>query len=199
MGVPTPETRWVLVSFDNLQPPLLLAVPEGKKTTFQLIDSPQGLRLQLGEIKGWIQIAYPTGSTSIATATVGDLGKLVKKVSPMLPFLMGPEPHLVSAESHATDEGIVVTWNFTSPPLVPAPLKLAPLGGYAVQLLTKASDTGLTNEDGPIIRSDESAIKVFFPCRKFPAGRAITATGSRRPTACDRQLYRCPRRSGTRF
>ena len=106
-GVPTPNLQWVLVSFRDSQPPLLLAV-QGPKEAFRISGKPGDWRLRSATpYQGWVRVTAPLGLRPFATNTASSLGALTLQVKPLLKYLMDPIPKLLGAEY--VDEPTAVT------------------------------------------------------------------------------------------
>ena len=178
-GVPTPKLPWILVSFDGQSAPIFLALPAGTNGSFSVSGQPGDWTLILqGLFTGWVRIAFPFGNHEYATASAGELGRLVARFKRLADTYLSPVPTLDSLDIAADEDGVTASWNFSGPAVIPPALILAPLGGYGVKLRTGYTPTGYATEAGPVIFTEGQVLRVRFPCKHIGPGRAIAIPGA---------------------
>jgi hypothetical protein len=172
--VPTPETKWVALSFRDSQPPVLL-VFQDTPASVQLTGKAGDWVLQTKDLyQGWVRVVAPAGDRAWPTHTAGDLGRLVKLVLAEEDVWTAPQVSAVSREVVDEPTGIVCTWKFDRPgAIVPPAAVLASFGGHAVRLLSQTRRLEGHNEEGPVTILQEAELKVRFPIRRVPTGRAL--------------------------
>lgn len=172
---PTPRTTWVLMTFADRQPPVLLTfsnpceglMVSGRAGEWRL----KGQRLY----KGWVKVVLPLGLTAASGNDVTTLGELAKRVQEQLPWLSHLAPTLVSKAEQAGQGTVSVTWRFDGPGAVVNPtLVFARAGGYGLEFLTPVHDSGSATEDGPLVYVNGQTLKVSLPVGQVPQGRAVT-------------------------
>ena len=172
-GYATPPSSWVLVSFRDAQPPLLMS-----------FKKPAGIRLtgRSGEwslasdasFEGWVRFSAPLGLRAFATNSASDLGKLAKACETAIQIAAQDPPNLLSTS--ATDEGPVVLgeWFFDRPgAVVPYAVFASPIGGYSVQVASKIKRLDSLTSLGPTFVTDEPRLAIRFVARRVPTGRAV--------------------------
>lgn len=173
--VPTPPSKWFLVSFEDGQPPVLLV--------FQ--DSPAQLviRGSTGKwsittrpgYRGWVRVCLPLGHERSGSLTAASLGSQVAKIKEDMEFWTQAPPILEGFSVKADEEGLTAIWKFDRPgAMVPAPVLLAKAGGYPIQVLTGIKPISADLIDGPVAYSIEPRLAVRFPMKRVPFGRSLT-------------------------
>jgi hypothetical protein len=172
--VPTPKCPWVLVSFQDRLPPVLLA----------FVSRPEALRLVGKEgdwtletesrYEGWVRIVAPCGLTPQKATSAEELGKLVAVVGRDADRWTQPAPQLQSFSVQDGATSVTATWSFDKPgAVVPVAAVLAPLGGYPVEIESKTERLNAANECGPVTLCSDPKLVVKFPVRRLPTGRSL--------------------------
>jgi hypothetical protein len=173
-NVPTPAVKWILISFRDAQPPVLLASLAGP-AAFRMTGRPGDWRLRSeAPFEGWIRVTNPTGIEGVATNSASALGSLKARVTPLLPYLTGPVPKPTGVTVAEDAQGVVAEWTFDRPyAALPTPMILAPLGGYPLKLESKAIRLDSSDPSGPTSVLAGAELRVRFPVRRVPTGRAV--------------------------
>lgn len=173
-GIPTAKSRWVMVSFQDAQAPILLVFSDPVQLILE--GSSGDWRLRTTErFKGWVRVLPARGPQKLAS-TVGALGESVKQVRALAERLTAPAPELLSKEVREEQGALVAVWNFDrAGAAIPAPVSLAKAAGYNLRLLTGATPSLVDLYDGPVMFSTEPRLAVRFPMRRIPLGRALVS------------------------
>lgn len=181
-GVPTPNLKWVLVSFRDAQPPVLIALM-GPAAAFEITGKAGDWRLRTsGLYRGWTRITAPIGLRAQAANSAASLGELKKRVLSMLPFLTEPIPKLTRID--ITDEPAAVTasWVFDRPyALIPTPAVLANLGGYPLKLESPTVRIDSSDPAGPLSVTTTPFLSIRFPVLRIPTGRSLALGAPKQP------------------
>ncbi|MEQ1933737.1 MAG: hypothetical protein ABL962_07650 [Fimbriimonadaceae bacterium] len=176
-GYPTPEVRWVVVSFRDNQPPLLFAFP-WNKCAMKLSGKTGDWLLSSDKFKGWMRVAAPLGVVPFRTNNAAEMGRLEADVKEQQAFWTQPPPVLVNTAITDDDASLTVEWTFDRPgAVVPPPAFLSGLAGYGVQILSKTKRINAPTLEGPLSVTATPILKMKFPIRRIPTGRAV-AVGS---------------------
>lgn len=177
-GVPTPPLAWILVSFQDNQPPVLISFPwkncpvkiYGKSGDWHIASE--------GRWEGWLRVLAPIGITPRRTITVDQLGKLVEQVRNAETVLAQVPPELLGVAIEDDDSSVTAEWTFDRPgAILPQPLITAPLAGYPLTVQSKTKRLDAPTLEGPLGVTAETKLKVRFPARRIPTGR-ILAVGN---------------------
>jgi hypothetical protein len=173
-NVPTPPTDWVMVSFQNAQPPVLFYFPGGQCSV--RVDGSSGAwvvrSVELNPC--WIRVVAPLGKEAAPTASARDLGTLQAKVLPNLDLWTAAEPTIKGVDVKSDDVSVICTWHLDHAlAIMPEASLLAPLGGYPIQIGTPVRDVGIATEEGPVEVSSGEDIEIRFPVQKLLPGRAL--------------------------
>lgn len=172
--VPMPPARWVLVSFRDNQPPVMLCFLGGTAEVVVKGKSGDYTLATTKPYKGWIRVVAPTGTEPRATNTakaLGELAKLVKKNAG--PWTEWPA-QLQKTEVVGDSLGVVATYRFDKPGAVlPYPCLLAPLGGYPLKVKSDFEKTAIATEEGPVCIAKGKDVVIRFPVRRIPTGRSL--------------------------
>jgi len=174
--VPTPDVRWIAVSFRTAQPPIVLG----------FMDGPVSLQLdgRLGDwtlhtskpYTGWVRIALAQGTKPLATDSAASLGKLSLAVAAEDSLWWQPAPALKSLTVSGEDTAVEATWLFDRKgAVVPVGATLARLGSYPLEIKTKIKRLDGYTEEGPATITDEEALTIRFPVHRIPLGRPLIA------------------------
>jgi hypothetical protein len=173
-GTPTPEASWVVISFRDNQPPILISFP-GKPCAVELVGKIGDWQVRsVGPYQGWVRILAPLGNRPFPTVNAGDLGRLAAQVKTEERLWTQPAPQLTGMKLEEDLTSVTATWTFDRPgALVPPPVFLAALGGYQVRLQSKTRRLGIVTEEGPVEVTEGPELKVRFVVRRIPAGRGL--------------------------
>ncbi len=178
-GVPTPNAKWVLVSFRDRQPPILL-VFGGEAPGLVIQGKPGAWTLKTpGVYKGWVRFCLPRGTEAAEANSAAGLGKLVKAVEANEDLWVRGDPEVT--KTTVQEEWTAVTGDFLYSAAgvpVPSPVDLAPLGGYPVKALTKIRKLDFTLDGQSVFVTAERSLKIRFPVKRVPTGRGL-AVGKR--------------------
>ncbi len=171
---PTPRSKHVLVSFRDAQPPVML-VFFADAPDLVVNGKPGEWRIRTRTpYKGWMRACLPLGLEAVATNSAAILGRLANELERHEAFWSKPAPNVVSVSIQEGQRAITATWKFDSPSaLVPPAALLAGLGGYPAQVLSPLARTGSDVGFGPVTYTTSNELRVQFPIRRVPAGRAI--------------------------
>jgi len=173
-NVPTPALKWILVSFRDDQPPLLISLL-GSPAPFKVSGRPGDWRLRTeGLYAGWVRVAAPIGTTSQATNSATALGQLKERVLPLAPYLSDAPPQLEKVDIAEDPTSVTATWTFDRPyAVVPVPALLANLGGYGLKLDSPTIRLDSSDPEGPTSILKERTLRIRFPIRRMPTGRSL--------------------------
>ncbi len=172
-GVPTPAGRWVLISFQDDQPAVLLCVPGGD-ISLKLSGRPTDWRLASENQTGqWVRVCLPFGERPTPTVDVAALGAAVQKVKLNESFWTQPAPNLIKREARTSDLGTVGVWTFDSPlAVVPLAVLLSGKGGYGIKILSKLTPVDATFAETPLAYVQDGRLAIEFPMAPVKAGRS---------------------------
>ncbi len=172
--VPTPPVKWLLVSFRDRQPPVLLVFRDGP-AALKVTGSAGDWRIRTtAHYDGWARMCLPMGVRPLLATTAGGLGEAVSTVTTHEKFWTQSPPEMTSATVRADDESVTAVWTFAAPgAVVPFPVLLAKAGGYPIQLLSEVKVTDAATEDGPVVYATSRKLAVRFPIRRVATGRAV--------------------------
>ncbi|MEQ1822545.1 MAG: hypothetical protein ABL949_08545 [Fimbriimonadaceae bacterium] len=172
-GLPTPEVRWVVVSFRDNQPPLLFAFP-WNKGSLKISGKTGDWVLSSDSFKGWMRVAAPLGVMPFRTNSAAEMGRLEADVKAQEAFWTQPPPIPTDTAIFEDDSSLTVEWTFDRPgAVVPPPAFLSGLAGYPVQILSKTKRIDAPTLEGPLSVTETSSLKLKFPIRRVPLGRVI--------------------------
>ena len=174
-GVPTPKVDWLLISFRDSQPPVLLTL-QGAKAAFQVKGRSGDWRLESEEpLAAWVRVVAPSGLLPQATNSAAALGELKGRVQKNLKYFLGPVPKLVDLKLESDETGVSATWEFDRPyAIVPMAASLAALGGYPLRMSSSTIRIDSSDPDGPVSVLTDTQMSIRFPVRRVPTGRALT-------------------------
>ncbi|MCW5937735.1 MAG: hypothetical protein KIT11_10580 [Fimbriimonadaceae bacterium] len=173
-SVPTPQVRWIAVTFTDNQPPVVLIaeeaeagwVCEGRPGNWQIRST--------GGFQGWVRVGLPLGAVGHATPSASGLGRVLKALAPAAMVMAAPEPHLVSTDYQETAAGIRVVWRYDRQgAVVPPAVVLGKAGGYALRVASSVADLGAPTSEGPLYVTGEPKLAVEFPVPLFARGRPV--------------------------
>lgn len=173
-GYPTPETKWVLISFRNDQPPVLLAFP-GKKSAVHCWGKPGEWYIGTKQAwEGWIRICSPFGVRGKRANTASELGEAAKQITANETVWTQPTPQIVESHIEDDEQGLTVETTFDRPgAVVPFALSLAPLAGTPVRIATPLTNLEAPTEEGPLVVATSNKLSFRLLARRIPTGRAV--------------------------
>lgn len=172
--VPTPRCKWILVSFQDGRPPVLLAFVGGSEA-LRVVGKPGEWTVQTeSPFVGWVRVVAPAGLVAHPAGTAQALGRLVASVSHDADRWSEPAPQLQSLAVEDGPTAVTATWSFDKPgAIVPVAATLAELGGYRATIESKTERIDAPNECGPVTVCSEPRLVVRFPIRRLPTGRSL--------------------------
>lgn len=176
-GVPAPPVRWVAVSFQDSQPPVLLTFLDAP--TSVVIHGRPGdwtLDVSAGEYRRWVRFALPLGIQALTTTDAAALGLMVQRIREHEAFWTGPSPRMERVRVEAEQDAVVGIWQMSGPhAVVPTAAFLARRGGFDVQIASPIREINAPTDEGPTAYTSESEIRIRFPVLGLPRGRSLTA------------------------
>lgn len=167
-GVPTPLSKWVLLSWPDLRPPILFCFSTPTSVTSN--RTANGFRLQIPQFAGVIRVRQPFGLDATATKSAADFGALVAKVKPLIEWNSRAAPILKDAQAREDSNGIVVSWKFDKPyAILPPPLLRAAAKNLA-KILSKTISIG---KSPAILAADGNVISAKFFAKRLKPGAAV--------------------------
>lgn len=177
-GVPTPNVKWLILSFRDAQPPLIFGFP----------DAPGSLQVtgQAGDwtvksepkFRGWVRIGLPVGLTPDAANSAASLGKLAQQAAKQEGTWTTMPPVLRRVAVESDEDSVTATWSFDHPgAVVPQAASLASLGGYPIRIMSNVARLNYPLDLGPTEICQSNELRVRFPIRRIPAGRGLAIGG----------------------
>ncbi len=172
--IPTPDVSWVLISFKNPQPPVLLVFRDAQASV-TLSGRPGDWHIITERpFRGWVRVVLPFGTEAIAAGGAAALGHQSERLMKSLADWTSPAPVLTGFSVKGDSDGVSASWSFDRPgALVPTAALLAPEGGYGLKLLTKPKVLDGETDDGPRSAVTGRSLMMRFPIRRIPNGRAL--------------------------
>jgi hypothetical protein len=173
--LPTPKSPWVLVSFQDKQPPVLLVV-EGQPVEFVVEGRAGDWTLRTRQDLGcWVRVCLPLGHHARQATSASSLGGLVEEVKRSLDVWTAPTPALVDFELRSDAESLTAVWTFDKPgTVVPPAALMSRIGGYPIQILSGVKTTTAELWEGPVTVTAEPKLAIKFPIVRVPTGRSLT-------------------------
>lgn len=181
--VPTPAVSWIVLSFRDNQPPVVLGFP-GDPCSLVVVGKPGAWEVRADDYKGWVRLGLPVGLTGEPANTAAALGRLATITANSSAFWTRPEPELLRFQATADDSTVTGEWTFDQPfVVIPQAMTMAPLAGYRVSVTSPHNrlkgDFGLG--DGPHDVITTPTLKVQFPLHRVPLGRALVLNQATSP------------------
>jgi hypothetical protein len=175
--VPTPKLKWVVVSFQESLPPVLLAFPDSPAAVVVKGNALDWVLEWHGEpYKSWVRFALPLGVRALTTKDAAALGLMIASVKKHEDYWQGPSPKLVSVSTENERYAVTGIWKFShAGAVVPPAAFLARRGGYDVQNQSKIVETNAPTDEGPLAFLDGTELRLRFPILFLQKGRALTA------------------------
>ncbi|MBL8064919.1 MAG: hypothetical protein JNM34_03570 [Chthonomonadaceae bacterium] len=167
---PAPASRWVLVSFADQQPPLLISFL-GQPPEIVVSGSSGDWHVKSSPFVGWARFSLPFGIKPKPANNVSTLGQMATDIKHREFLYIEQAPKLVSQKAERSPNSVDVTYEFDRPgAALPPAIGLAKLGGYAVKVFGDVADLRSTTEEGPVLVARRTTVKVRFPFRGLKAG-----------------------------
>lgn len=174
-GIPTPAAAWVLVSWPDPAPPILLAFPKSACSLRVTGRAGDWLVENAGPFRGTVRVVPPVLDSPRPTAGAAALGRLSREIRPILPLLTAPVPTITGFEVRESGDSILGIWRFDRPgAIVPTAAVLAPAGGYPLRIESASKEIGLWSQATPTKVTVEPKLVVRFPAPALPPGRPLT-------------------------
>ncbi len=172
---PTPVVPWVVISFSDAQPPVLVSF-EGKSCAVRVAGKSGAWRIENVEaFQGWVRVALPQGIQPFATNDVSQLGTLAKAVKDYESFWNQTSPVLSGVSVKQDDQALTAVWSFDKPgAVVPMGALLSNLGGYSPVITSITRRVEAPTDEGPLSFCVDSKLVIRFPLREIPNGRSLT-------------------------
>lgn len=191
-GVPTAPAAWAALTFREPQAPLVfgfLSGPASVKVTGRSRD----WTIETGDYKGWIRIALPYGTQPRTVRGVAELGAVAKEIAVDQALYTQPSPQVTGVSVEGDGFAVTAAWTFDRPgALVPSMLALAPIANYRLAVQSPTRKLSAVNEEGPMAVAQDTTLKVRFPIRQVPAGRALVKGRPTEPPLASADPYDCP-------
>ncbi len=177
-GVPTPNLKWCLLSFQDNQPAWIMSVPDGT-AGWQISGKPGAWLLKSKGLKGWVRFGLPLGTKPRPTSTAASMGQLVQDVQPVLDHFALPVANLLRVRVVADMQSVTATWVFDQPlAVVPIAARFAEIGGYPIGIESPMAGSPIVTEEGACDFVKGTELRIRFPIRRIPAGRALVSGGT---------------------
>jgi len=173
-GVPTPDSKWITISFRDSQPPIVLGflenpgglIVEGKPGDYTIRSN--------SPYRGWVRFGLPIGLRTQSASTAAGLGSLAEETAANFSLWQGPPVELLATSVTEDDASLICKWKFNRQRFsIPLAFYFAPLGGYPARIESAHKRLQIQNEDGNFIRGDSETLQVRFPCKRVPVGRGV--------------------------
>jgi hypothetical protein len=172
--LPTPDTRWMVVSFQEKQFPLVLGFPDAP-CSLKITGKPANWVLASGEnYQGWVHVGLPMGMKSVSANSAASLGVLTESMHAQESLYAEPAPAIKGLTIEEDRQSVTATWSFDRPgAVVPPAAILAPIGDYPISILSPVVSISAPTIDGPLAVCKGRELKIRFPVRRIPTGRAL--------------------------
>lgn len=171
--IATPSLKWVLLSFANDQPPIVLGF-SGADSTLRLDGTPGDWTLSSPDFTGWLRLMLPFGTRSISATDALTLGKLAQMVQNDATVWSAKSPSVKNLKVTGDDLSVDADWTFDGPgAFLPPAATLAQIGGYLLTIQSPHHQLLGDDSLGPRQVVDGDHLVIHFPCRRIPEGRAV--------------------------
>jgi hypothetical protein len=186
--VPTPQTRWALLTIDARQPPVLFVFD--KELRLVVRGKPGDWRVaSLNPDAAWVRLCLPRGLRPSQGTSASALGRAVQEVERILPDLSAKDPRLLETKVETLPGGRLVRWVYErSGVVVPPAAYLAQSVTSGVRIRTRVERLPIDLEEGPLVLTRERALELWLPIRDLPPWRAATV-GPFPPTHAEGPLH----------
>ena len=173
-NVATPDVKWMVLSFRDRQPPIVIGFPEASSSMIVTGKAGNWSVRSPESFKGWVRIALPSGLESTVANTAGTLGKIARVAGANEKLWTSLPPRLLKTSLAEDLYSVTATWQFDSVgAVVPVAAELAFLGGYPLEIRSKTSRLPGWTEAGPIDTLDGDSLTIRFPVKRIPTGRCL--------------------------
>lgn len=174
-GVPTPNVKWCLLSFQDDQPPVLIDFEASDGPSLTIVGKPGAWSLKTEKpYSGWVHFCLPTGTRPFKTNSAATLGALTQRFWKDQSFWLAGPAKLLDRKIESDGLSVTCTWRFDrSGVVIPCPATLAQIGGYPLSLPTATKIIPAVDEDGPLVVTDQNELTMRFPIRRIPNGRFL--------------------------
>ena len=177
-NVATPETQWLVLSFQDHQPAIVIGFPA--QPTSLIVTGKAGAWSikSADDFKGWVRFGLPQGLQAPLANTASSLGRLANNAALHVRLWTSMPPRLIKTSTASDLHSVTATWQFDGPgAVVPPAAQLAGLAGYHVTIDSKTVRLPGWTDAGPIDVVPGNALTIRFPVRRVPTGRCL-ALGS---------------------
>ncbi len=191
-GVPTPNSDWVAVSFQDRQPAIVLGFPEDK--TGLTVNGELGSWVIKSDpkYKGWVRICLPFGTEPYQATTARAVGRLSERCVKQELLWYGPLADLPEPTIQEDALGLDVTWKLPRQrTILPKLLFYAQYGTYPLKIQSLHTTYPSRIEGEPVLVSAEPELRVRFPIRRIPNGRGLSF-GELLPFALPEPTWKSP-------
>ncbi len=173
-GIPTPDSKWVLVSFKDNQPAVVLGFPqhpcglkvEGRPGAWKIVGPTN--------YQGWVRVGLPDGLRGNPANSASSLGRLSALVSRQEKVWTALAPTLLSCSVQSDSQSVTAAWHFDrNGSTIPTAAQFASLGGYPLRILSPTQDASLQEAELPVRTVIGQDLVVRFPVRRVPTGRGL--------------------------
>jgi len=173
--VPVPPSKWVAISYENDQPPILLSFPESK-ASLTVTGQPGKWKIRSGDdFTGWVRVTAPLGGTPFGASDAQGLGVLANQLASLGPQWHDHMPFCEGVEYKEVPGGVAGIWSFSSEGVpLPKTLLAAPDGGYDIKVQSPYTTVEKPPAGMPSAYLKSSTLKVFFPLAPHFKGRIVT-------------------------
>ncbi len=174
-GVPSPNLKWAIVSFQDDQPPVVLIFESNPGPSLSIQGKAGDWTIAPDKpYVGWIKVCLPIGTKPFRTDSASTLGVLTQRFTREQDFWLAPPAHLLDRKIESDALSVTCTWKFDrSGVIVPSPGTFAQLGGYPLGLPSRTRAIQATDENGPMLVTDQEELVMRFPVRRVPTGRFL--------------------------
>ncbi|AIE84626.1 hypothetical protein [Fimbriimonas ginsengisoli] len=174
-GVPTPNVRWVVLSFRDAQPPLVLGFPDGP-SSLTVTGKPGAWTIEgAPDFRGWVRVGLPVGLQPAAANSAAALGRLAESAAEEEDIWSHNAPVLQNLTVQADEDSVVADWTFSRVgALLPRAAVLAEIGGYPLKVLSPARRMKLSLGEGPASVCKSTELRIRLPIRRVPTGRGLS-------------------------
>lgn len=171
MGTPSAPGNWIVVSFTDKQPPILIAFPEGGPSLIVEGSTGRYVIRSEGLWNGWARVALPMGVKGYSGQSAGDFGTLASAVLAHARFWTQPAPKILGRTIETYPGRIRAKWKFDrAGAIVPPTVLLCGMGGYSVTARSTATSVDAPTMGGPLAYTNEANLILDFPIQSLPRG-----------------------------
>jgi len=174
-GVPTPDSDWVAMSFQDRQPAIVFGFPEDK-TGLTVTGEMGGWTIKSSpKFKGWVRVSLPFGTEPYQATTARAVGRLSERCVQQELLWYGPLTDLGEPTIEEDALGLEVTWQLPrQKTILPNVLFFAQYGSYPVKIQSLFTVYPSRVNGEPVLVSAEPQLRVRFPIRRIPNGRGLS-------------------------